>query len=63
MPSAVAASKAVAMTLPYLEVQVRDFGPAAPSRYMPRAKAHKLEPKSVAQSMLRTVMMVSSVPR
>ena len=63
MPSAVAASNAVATTLPYFDVQRIASGPAAPSRCMPRGKAQRLDPRSVCQSMLRTVMIVSSGPR
>jgi hypothetical protein len=42
MPSAVPASKAEAIRLPYFEVHFAELAPAAPSRCMPRGKTQRL---------------------
>src|SRR5690349_384221 len=50
------------MTLPYLDVQVRDCGPDAPSRSIPAGNAQRLENMSSFQSMLRPVATIWPSP-
>ena len=50
------------MTLPYLDVQVREFGPPDPSRAMPRGKIQRLVMISSFQSIDRAVITAPSWP-
>src|SRR5690606_542402 len=62
MPSVVAISQALAITLPYFDVHFTEFFPTFPLRFIPREKIQRFAWISSFQSIDLAVIMVFSGP-